>query len=100
MKVRELLTPENWIKGRYVTDAEGDSVPEAKHPESCKFCLAGALSRCYAIDIDGNGPDHAIYCKVEQYIKDTYNCSSIEAFNDVRAKSFDEIKQVIDTLDV
>jgi hypothetical protein len=47
MKVYELLaTPDKWTKGHLATDDMGDSVGEYS-PSACRWCLIGAVFKCY-----------------------------------------------------
>jgi hypothetical protein len=53
MKVKELLADEKaWTRWAFARDAEGNAVsPESR--DACRFCLLGAIRRCYAGDHDG-----------------------------------------------
>ena len=44
--IRSILNQDNWIKGSYAQDINGNKV-SAVDPTACKFCLSGACFRLH-----------------------------------------------------
>ncbi len=55
MMVQALLTEATWIKDNYALDVHGNYV-DVHDPKACKFCLIGAIQRCYIRGAFDQGP--------------------------------------------
>lgn len=99
MKVKDILRVDNWCKGAGALDHLGKAVgPRTAH--ACKFCLAGALYRCY----EGNEEQHQLG-RVAEYILAKHGCNNsnamaiIVAFNDYQAL-WSDIENIIKELEL
>ncbi len=45
-KVKDVLRVDNWIKGHGAVDQAGNAL-NPRFASACKFCLAGAIYKCY-----------------------------------------------------
>lgn len=94
MKMIELLKgPECWTQGANARRPDGSGT-DSRDPEACQWCLIGAFVKCYGHTGTAESPE---YQKLRDAIKEVigYN-ESIICFNDLRAKSFDDIKKVLE----
>jgi hypothetical protein len=108
MKVRELLSDESkWCKGPLAVDKEGRQTTP-KSPTACKWCLWGAILRCYADD--PLVPSDNAYCaakhKIIDIIQEIHGSSrrgrgrGIAVFNEASETTFAEIREVLERADV
>jgi hypothetical protein len=98
MKLKELLSsPDKWIQGHYALDAEGDVI-DAQDPDAVCFCLQGAIRRCYN---DGKEPYRFTdeYKGVKSRILHEIG-EPITTWNDAPERTFEDIKQLVEKLDI
>lgn len=93
MKIKELLSDESkWTIKTYARDKDGNLVaPESE--KACKFCLSGAIRRCYG--------DNQVEARSKLHIaihEITGQHSSLPRFND--RSDFQTIRQVLELADV
>src|SRR6185369_2434153 len=104
MKVRELLSgPEKWVQGvyakGYVDDNLGDTILRAVEPDDPKahcWCLVGAINKCYPII---NDERIRIKTKIQAKIWPEGYCF-IHTWNDESGRTFDEVKALVEELDI
>ena len=100
MKVKDLLDKEEkWIKGSYSkhalvesTTPKGDKIMLPYGP-AIGWCLLGAIGQCY-----GLAPS-TIRAKVEAEIRGVYNTAIVE-WNDAPERTFADIRQLVEKLDI
>lgn len=99
MKVKDLLkSPKNWSQDAFARQSNGqESYVDEK--ASVRFCLLGAIMKCY------KGASYQIVCKhVINYIREqdveVSSVGSIVAFNDHETTKFKDIKKLIIELDI
>ncbi len=88
MKVQELLTEDNWVKGSNARDKNNNSV----HPtsdEACKWCLFGAIIRCYIATSE-----------ILERIGDKIEENSVTIWNDDPQRTFEDVEALIKELDI
>lgn len=97
MKIKELLNDRSkWTKGWYARDSFG-----ADHPVdsqyACKFCLSGAVLKCYS-----ESERQTIYNKLMKAIKELYglHLTNVPMFNDSSNTTFEMVRAVIKKADV
>lgn len=101
MKVKELLSSaDRWCKGHYAIDVNDEPV-SYYHPEAVKFCLSGALEKCYS----PLGDDyHAAFDKlgkaVSTYTDGKFDDLDFESFNDDLETRFGDIRNVLEIADI
>ena len=88
MKVSEILTERSWIRFAFATNASGFSVaPE--DIDACKWCLAGAIRRCYA-----GPPRTEAFIRVNEHLVNMYGFDQgAFSFNDTH--TWKDIAEVI-----
>lgn len=98
MKVKDLLSGEAaWTKDSYSRDIHGNPTLNVDDPASVSWCLEGAIHKCY---INNNEPGNSfgyILMKVENYLG---KGGSILHFNDSESTKFEDIRKVVETLDI
>lgn len=88
MKIRELLSDESkWTKGVASRDSNGNEVPYSSLLATC-WCLLGACCRCYDDDF------LAVRDKIQSEI------TWMPTWNDAPERTFKEVKELVDRLDV
>lgn len=92
MKIKELLTPETWIKGSLAWD-QYDKYADPEDAKACKFCLSGAMIHCYG----RLGPEAD---RVRKLISEEINYFPIAHWNDNRIRKFEDVKNLIEKLDI
>ncbi len=91
MKIRELLnSPEKWTQGASAKDSRGFGVP-ARSPYARQWCLMGALDICY--------PEVKDAVHVQNRIALILGTSAID-WNDTPDRKFEEVKELVDKLNV
>lgn len=92
MKVKELLSDSSkWIQGANARDRNGRKIaPES--PYAICWCLFGAIVRCYAYC-----PDQCI--KVANHILVEYQML-LPKWNDAPERTFADIKELVERLDI
>ncbi len=99
MKVKELLTDESkWAKGEWAKDARGCCCSYTSERAVC-FCLGGAIARCYGIKLGQQiFADQEIYKRVATFLH--LGILTISQWNDDKTRTFDDIKKVVEELDI
>lgn len=91
MKVRELLSSaEKWTQGVYARRQDG-SETYPTYPDAASWCIAGAIVRCYEIELH-----HGLIDSVGRRIESP----SIGEWNDATERKFEEVKALLDELDI
>lgn len=92
MKIRELLKDQScWIQGRLAIDMNGCET-SAESLDACKWCLIGALYKCYS------NPDERI--SIKDKIRDKTQFYSVVFYNDRPERTFKDIQRLVDELDI
>lgn len=87
MKVKDILTKDNWCQLANFRDANNAS---CSSEEAVKCCLMGHIFKIYP---------QSEFCNVIPKILDRIKpLNSLQAFND--SKTFEEVKALVDELDV
>jgi hypothetical protein len=97
MKAFELIAKEeNWCKGAFAKDKEGNNVPITS-PNAFKFCMLGAINKCYPVEAYSNRVRH-----VEEIIAEKYpnKFRHMMSFNDDGATLHEMAIDVLKTADV
>lgn len=96
MKVKDLLsTPEKWCKGDYAQDETGN--PVASHDDrAARFCLLGAVNRCYAEDARLE-PIRKLADVIHDHTDGTCH---ITLFNDRPDTTYDDLRAVLEAADI
>jgi len=96
MKVRDVFTtPATWIKGMYARDGEGNGI-RPQDPEAKCFCLQGAIRKCY----DPAGDFSKEYMRVRDLVCTRLGGSDIPSWNDADERTFKQVKQLVEELDI
>ncbi len=99
MKAKDLLrNPAHWCQGEMARDESGQPC-RVRSYEAMKFCLAGALAKCYE-----ENEMFKILEKVQAVIKKKLNTkweyNSLSLFNDNPTRSHAEVLEVLELADV
>jgi hypothetical protein len=82
MKIREYFDrPSRWIKGREKQYDENN--------REYKYCLLGAIEQFYENSSD-----------ITKKVRETILCASITEWNDAQRRTFDEIVDLVNKLDI
>lgn len=92
MKLKELFTDASkWTRRAYARNSRG--VPQDYHsPEAVCFCLLGGIYKCY--------PTEETQFKLFNAIKLKTGDVWISTWNDAPSRTFDEVKQLVNDLDI
>lgn len=120
MKVREVLTEATWLQHTYASDRVGDRINPRSEAAAC-WCLVGAISKCYLPSLEvmsvvaefgrTETVDFAQYDRViekvleklaitETDIRMGQAIANIVQWNDHPLRTFDEVKALVDALDI
>ncbi len=88
LKVQELLNKDNWIRGTNARDKYNNSI-NARSLEACKWCLWGAVIRCY------EKSTFTITEKIEKKVGNT-----ITGWNDDVFRIYEDVEDLIKELDI
>lgn len=92
MKAYELLAnPESWTTGFYATDKE-DRPCHTLGPDACRWCMAGALIRCY--------PGKCVRAPLDQIIQDRFKFPSLESWQDEPGRTHAEVLALLKEVDL
>lgn len=95
MKVKDLLTDEKkWIKKYQAVDNFGKDV-SIFDTRACKWCLYGAVIKCYGAGDRGFINVYKVLFKIRREI----GCA-ITTWNDSTERKFDDIKRLVEKLDI
>ena len=90
MKVKDLLTDESkWTQGAFARNSEGYSVHINSCFASC-WCLLGAIELCYP----------STYPGVANAVVDAVGGCDIHRWNDDPKRTFAEVRELIERLDI
>lgn len=107
MKVHELLDNESkWAKGSYAFNAEGRYCYEWAD-EACKWCLLGAIHRCYPC-INMEIPEEErelseqerVIGLLEQELRNMGISTGIANYNDAPDTTFEQVKTLVTKLNI
>lgn len=95
MKVKDLLIDESkWTKHVLAANKDGGTECYFSRSASC-WCLLGAIYKCYAPE------DHAKICdKLHEQVIRPSAYASISAYNDSPNRTFEEIRRLVEELDI
>lgn len=94
MKIKELLSgPEKWTKGHAAINAAGVAVSPYS-ADACCWCLIGALNKCYP-DSPSPERDRAFGLLIENF-----STEPISIWNDAPERTFAEVKELVEKLDI
>lgn len=94
MKIKDLLTDEcKWTKGHAAIDKNGNETSPTRESAVC-WCLSGAIDKCYG---SGNSDELLrVVIKIIEKIQTNY----ILVWNDHKKRTFKDIKQLLEELDI
>ena len=99
MTVRNLLSDESkWAQGYYAFDKDGNQV-ECSEKKACKWCLIGALAKCYPKDIDSAefwDKQQRILRTIYKLFPEDYHQSGLVGWNDSRETTWEKVNKVLD----
>jgi hypothetical protein len=91
MRVRDLLSDETkWCQGSYARDGDDCPTP-ARSPRAVRWCLVGACHKAYQRREQLKASLRKLQARVS---------GPISAWNDAPARTFAEVRQVIEELDL
>lgn len=94
MKIKELLTDASkWTQGTSARNAQGKAVP-TKSPEATSWCLVAAYVKVY-----GSNNFDEFKLKVNSQLNRAMT-EPVSTWNDVRGRTFEEVKQLVNDLDI
>lgn len=102
MKIRELLTDESkWTKGKSARNQYGLPI-SAKHSKACRWCLSGAVEKAYENYVDILRVESKISSNLhaKQRLSGGPRSYSIEDWNDRPNRTFEEVKALVEELDI
>lgn len=107
MKIRELLsTPDRWTSGCTARTAEGWPVaaldysgPLALHHLARSWCLLGAIDKCYPVPSDATAVVKKVFGALAPKMRMGPEVAIIR-WNDAKDRTFEEVKKLVDELDV
>ena len=92
MKVKELLeSKENWIKGHCAL-TKNNELTSSNSADAAKWCLIGAIIRCYGVVGFAE-----FITEIKQHI---LPFSSVSLWNDTPNRTFEEVKELVNRLDI
>ena len=93
MKIQELLSDETkWTQGADVRDKLNDPLGSIDDPEACKFCLFGAIYKCYS--------ETKSLTIIIDRVRTRLNDYGISTWNDHPDRTFQDIQKLIKDLDI
>ena len=93
MKVKELFSDQTkWTQGAYAKSKNGTHLFSCDPTAVC-FCLYGAISRCYEGD-----QDH--FLTVSNKVRKAIGINDIFTWNDDPNRIFQEVKDLVEKLDI
>lgn len=96
MKIKELLSSESkWTQGSFAKNTRDENVV-AKDPSAVKWCLFGAIDKCYSGTDEFLSITHKTVKEIENITRGHLN--SITIFNDFAI--FENIKNLVEKLDI
>lgn len=96
MKVRELLSDKSkWTKRWYARTKDGFKT-NATSKDAVSFCLLGAIEKCYGTEFFCNLPNDVKGKLYERF----GSASKPSSWNDANERTFEEVKTLVDELDI
>lgn len=96
MKVKELYTDDSkWTQRTFVRDSYGNALTSVHDPNASCFCLSGALIKCYPINKE--------LCFAQDRLLEAvrkFKFRSIVAFNDNPLTTFEQVRALVEALDI
>lgn len=98
MKIRKLLTDKSqWTQGANARNSSAEPVGLDSADAVC-WCLAGALVRCYRNGRRGSALERDMDRHVRQITHGAYG--NFVAWNDAPERTFNDIRQLIEEMDI
>jgi hypothetical protein len=95
MRLQDIFTDESrWTKGAAARDINGN-IANCLFDDAVSFCIYGALGKS---DPDTFGVDSEI--KIRRYLYDIGYIGGIAMFNDDPNTTFEDIRKMVETLDI
>lgn len=92
MKVKELLRiGSSWTKGTFAR-TYGDWPVTVDSPLAIRYCLSGAISKCYPHPHEGR--------IIADKVRTELNKNSIVGWNDAPERTFSEVRELVERLDI
>lgn len=96
MKIKDLLSDESkWIKRNNAQDKDGNVV-YIDSDDACKFCLFGAVRRCYRTHYE----QEQVADIINDIVVDNNLSKNFIKFNDDPRTTFEDIRKVLEEADV
>ena len=92
MKIKDLITKDNWIKGAYSKNNRNEIVP-LLDSDATKFCLYGWIRKVY-------GENMEKYSKICRKVIEYTDCGLIESWNDYSERKFKDVKKLVEKLNI
>lgn len=94
VKLRDFLRRDRWIKGHMAVRRDGRMWKECRPGDTTaeRFCLSGAINRCYATQTERNAVRKIVFKYIKQVAP---RAESIEDFNDSSHTNFDRVRKVL-----
>jgi len=93
MKIRDLITEDKWTKNAFARDAQGKGTGIID-PKACKFCLSGWIMKVYEVQSPLESPVYEKCCsKLKLEV-------GLSIWNDTPERTFAEVKQLVEELDI
>ncbi len=99
MKIKELFSgPDRWIQKSYARDIN-NNITTWNATNAHSFCLIGAVCHCYTLDTNIRSE---IYKKLraELYPEMPAEQISIAEWNDAPERTFEDVKKLVNDLDI
>lgn len=98
MKVKDLLySPTKWLKNSFAKDENGKVCHSTDDQAAC-WCVMGAIIRCYPTK---NPDDYNRYCDIlDSILEEIAPHTTISVWNDMDTTSFEDMRKVIEKLNI
>jgi hypothetical protein len=105
MKVKEFFTDKTkWTQGCWARNKHGSPLLSYEMDEGVQFCLVGAVAYCYGVDTySKEWIDFPILTKIHNYLKEKTKPTEflgISFWNDQSDTSFEDVKRLVEELDI
>ena len=95
-----LVSPNHWTQGAFARSSHPKAPDDVFDPRAEQFSLAGAINKVYGRAQIKTLPS-LIKSQVRDYLKEHYGHSlTIEEWNDHPERTFEQVQQVIQALDL
>lgn len=103
MKIKELYSdPSKWAKYHLAQNKNGGTISPSDK-DAVRFCLIGALIRCYRDKKyfwEKESPYETAFYKLKYEIESHPNKFGISDYNDSVGTTFEDIKKLVEKLDI